>query len=333
MNYADKLGSLREIFAGEILNVSADNVVTSLGTFPVVDGVIIALAPEHYPPYVQRRLGVGACQNAQATTTFAPDIQFTFGSEWQTFPRVLPEHEDEFRKYFDIVDQGDLQNKRVCDLGCGIGRWSYYLAPKCKEVVLVDFSEAIFIARKNLAHATNTIFVIADIKALPFRKKFCDLIACIGVLHHLPSDALSEVRALRRYGHDLLIYLYYALDNRPFYFRMILAWVTAVRLGLSRVRSHRIRLGLSHIGALLVYRPLVALGTVLDAVGLGRYVPLYAFYRGKSQQRLAQDVYDRFFTRIEQRVSRAEILNLKSDFRCVTVSEGDPYWHFLCSDF
>ena len=41
-------------------------------------------------------------------------------------------------------------------------------------------------------------------------------------------------------------------------------------------------------------------------------------------------VYDRFFTRLEQRVSRAEIESLTDTFARVTISPHIPYWHFLC---
>jgi hypothetical protein len=71
------------------------------------------------------------------------------------------------------------------------------------------------------------------------------------------------------------------------------------------------------------------LGRAADLLGLGRHVPLYDFYRDKSLKRIEQDVYDRFFTRIEQRVSRAQILQLRSDFTEVRVSDRLPYWHFL----
>ena len=85
------------------------------------------------------------------------DIQFTFGSEWLTYPDIMPEHEDEFALYFDLINIPDLKNMRVCDLGCGIGRWSYFLRDKCRELILLDFSEAIFAARKNLKESENAL--------------------------------------------------------------------------------------------------------------------------------------------------------------------------------
>ena len=65
-------------------------------------------------------------------------------------------------------------------------------------------------------------------------------------------------------------------------------------------------------------------------LGLASKVPLYDFYRGKSLRRIRQDVYDRFFTRIEQRFRKEEILALRDTFREVVVSDDPPYWHFLC---
>ncbi len=47
-------------------------------------------------------------------------------------------------------------------------------------------------------------------------------------------------------------------------------------------------------------------------------------------ERILQDVYDRFFTRIEQRFSRRQIETLHDSFGRITVSAELPYWHFLC---
>jgi hypothetical protein len=45
---------------------------------------------------------------------------------------------------------------------------------------------------------------------------------------------------------------------------------------------------------------------------------------------LEQNAYNRFFNRIEQRVSRREIEALRDTFSEVVISESMPYWHFLC---
>jgi len=327
--YADKTESLRAIVGADV-TVSDDAVTAGGRRYPVLDDVIILTEPARWTGSVSRRLGAARAV-PPGGAPFAEDIQFTFGSEWSLYDRVLPEHEAEFRRYFDLVDLASLKDSRVCDLGCGIGRWSRFLAGRCRELVLVDFSDAIFAARKNLSSERNALFFMGDILSLPFAGDFCDFLFCLGVLHHLPTPCLAEVRSLKRFSPRLLVFLYYALDNRPFYFRWALAAVTAARRILSRVRSPGFRRLFSKAGAVLLYKPLVALGRMLDLFGKGSLVPLYDFYKDRSLPRIEQDVYDRFFTRIEQRVTRRDIESLRDSFSEVTVSPDLPYWHFTAN--
>ncbi len=310
MYYRNKIGSLQKIFGTSDLELQEHALRVGAQTFPIHQDVIDLLSSRHGPH-------------------FAEDIQFTFGEEWKAHGEVRPEHAQEFAQYFDLVDLPSLQNKRVCDLGCGSGRWSTFLKDRCRELVLIDFSEGIYVARKNLQGADHCIFIRADLTQLPLADDFADFLFCLGVLHHLPVPCLEATRALRRLAPKQLIFLYYALDNRPFYFRVLLAIVTAVRMALARVRLPFLRKVFSLFGAVFLYLPLILMGHLLDWVGLGQAVPLYEFYKGKSLGRIQQDVYDRFFTRIEQRVSKAQILELKKDYAQVLVSEKLPYWHFL----
>jgi SAM-dependent methyltransferase len=332
MHYQNKIESLKRIFGTADVSVEPGAVVSGGRRYPVVNDVIILTEPEQYTAYVKRALSQSKDSRAGiADRAFAEDIQFTFGEEWKEYDRILPEHQEEFGRYFDLADLAGLSDKRVCDLGCGMGRWSYFLKDRCKELVLVDFSDAIFVARKNLAGAGNCLFFMGDLKKLPFRNDFCDLLFSLGVLHHLPTPCLDEVRSLQKYAPQLLIFLYYALDNRPVYFRVLLHGVTIVRTGVSRVRNPLFRKLFSRAGTFGVYLPLVMLGRALKPLGLSSHVPLYDFYHNKSISRIEQDVYDRFFTRIEQRVSRKEILTLQNSFSAVIISNKLPYWHFLCT--
>jgi len=171
---------------------------------------------------------------------------------------------------------------------------------------------------------------MCDLTNLPFKNKFADLIICIGVLHHLPSPCLSAVRSLEQFAPLMLIYLYYSLDNRPFYFRLILGLITFIRLILCKIQSRIFRKIFCKVATITIYLPLSYLSMMLKPFNLNRLVPLEGFYDGKSVSRIEQDVYDRFFTRIEQRVSRKDIMELKDTFSSVVVSNGKPYWHFLC---
>jgi len=309
--YRGKVATLQQIFGVADVEVKRHSVRVGSVEFPVRDDVIDVMA-------------------ARATTDFAEDVQYTFGAEWQEHRAILPEHATEFAQYFDLVDLRSLRDARVCDLGCGSGRWSFFLKDHCRELVLVDFSEAIYVARDNLRGAAHCLFFKGDLLSLPFGRNFADFIVCLGVLHHLPVPCLDAVKALARLAPRMLIYLYYALDNRPPFFRALLRLVDGARTRLSRIRSPRFRRAFALFGAVAVYRPLITLGHLLRPLGLGRHVPLYDVYRGKSTRRIQQDVYDRFFTRIEQRVSRRQIEGLRGVFSSVRVSPEFPYWHFLC---
>jgi len=305
--YADKLGSLTDLF-GRPASLGPRGLEVGGRTYPIVEDVIL--------------LG-------EEPGGAAEDIRFTFGEEWRSYGTILPEHEEEFERYFDLVDLDALKGSRVCDLGCGMGRWSHFLKDRVRELVLVDFSEAVFVARRNLAGARNALFFKGDLTRLPFREDFADFLFCLGVLHHLPTPCLDEVRKLRRGAPEVLVFLYYALDNRPAYFRWLLAAVTVLRRVLCRVKDPFVRKAFSAAGAWGIYLPLVLLGRALRPLGLASRVPLYDFYHDKSMRRIEADVYDRFFTRIEQRVTRQEVLGLRDAFSEVKVSQSLPYWHFL----
>jgi SAM-dependent methyltransferase len=331
--YEDKQESLRDLFGASTVRVEANRIVVDEKEYPVLDDVILLLSSDLLPAAISARLSAGAVVGAWVPAGgngIAKDIQFTFGEEWRRFPEILPEHEKEFRQYFDLVDLETLSSARVCDLGCGIGRWSRFLKDRCREMVLLDFSEAIFVARENLRGTNKALFFLGDLRRMPFRDDFADFLFTLGVLHHLPTGALEEVRALSRCAPTLLVFLYYALDNRPAFWRGLLSAVTVIRVALSRTEVPRFRATLTWAFTIGVYLPLIVLGHAARPLGLAGKIPLYDFYRGKSLRRIRQDVYDRFFTRIEQRFRKEEILALRDTFHEVLVSDDPPYWHFLC---
>ncbi len=316
--YRDKLATLADLF-GAPVRLEASDLVTHRGRYPIVDDVVVLLEPERRP--ARLRPAPGPARDR---------VQDSFGAEWRQYGQILPEHRDEFTSLFDVVALDSLRGLRVCDLGCGSGRWARFVASHCRELILVDFSDAIFVARRNLAGA-NALFFLGDVTALPFRRDFADFAWSIGVLHHLPTPALEAVRLLAAYAPRLLIYLYYALDNRPWHYRALFRGVDAVRRRLSRLEDPTVRRLVARLIAAGVYKPLVGIGHLLETAGRGHLVPLYETYRGKSLRRIEQDAYDRFFTSIEQRVSRREIVEALSPlFARLRLSEHPPYWHFLC---
>jgi len=329
MYYANKLNILMDIFGSENIKVELECLTVNDKNYPIIDDVIILLDLAQYPESLLKRLKMNKSNIPTSEQGFAKDIQFTFGEEWQEFSEVMPDHEKEFSQYFDLINLSDLKNKRICDLGCGIGRWGYFLKEQCRELVLVDFSEAIFVARHNLKDAENILYFMGDLRKLPFRDDFVDFLFCIGVLHHLPGSALEEVRSLKKYASQMLLYLYYSLDNRPFYFRVLFMFASMLRMQTASVRNSHFRKFFSWAGVLFIYYPFIILGSILRPLGRSHLTPLYESYHGKTLKRIRQDVYDRFFTRIEQRFTKKEIMTLKDTFSNVIVSNQLPYWHFL----
>ena len=326
--YDNKVEQIKDIFGTTDVDIRSDRIIVDNKEYVVEDDVIILLDPAQYPPALRQRLQSDTSASGE-NEEFAPDIQSTFGEEWQTFPEIMPEHETEFQQYFDIVDTESLKEKRICDMGCGIGRWSSFLHKDAREIVLVDFSEAIFVARKNLAGADNALFFMGDILQLPFRQNFADFLFCLGVAHHLPVGAMDAVTRLSRFAPRRLIYLYSALDGHPVHYRLMMIPVTVLRRLVCNIQSPLFRSIFTTLSTFFLYLPLVGLGYLLHPFGLSRYVPLFSFYHGKSFQRLRQDAYDRFFTRIEQRVSRKEIKSFENEDQTVTISPQVPMWHFL----
>ena len=329
--YLPKLGSLRDIFGDPLLEVTEAGIATGGQVFPIVDDVIILLSQENWPSSVAERVGgrhskIG--DNRPLGQSISTETQFSFGDEWKLFPDILKEHSREFSRYIDVIPKHSQPYERVCDLGCGIGRWSYFLNSYAKEIVLVDFSEAIFIARKNLKEMPGAIFFMGDILCLPFRDNFADFAICLGVLHHLPVNIQQAVKLVARLSKRFLIYLYYALDNRPSWYRLVWRCSDLLRRVLCRVKSPPIREVLTWILMLFGYLPFIYLGKCLEPLGLGTNLPNFDAHKNDDWKRIRQDVYDRFFTPIENRISRTEISQMQTTLGSIRISEDLPYWHF-----
>ena len=310
-HYANKQKYLERIFSSKVsIEESQIRILETGSSYPIVDNVII-------------------CDSAIVEA--AKDIQTSFGDEWKAFNFISDEHQEEFDSYFDLVKIDNLDGKVVCDLGCGMGRWASIMLQRTSPdiMICVDFSEAIYDCQHNLAEYDNTIFIKADILAHPFAEDFCDFMYCLGVLHHTTTPALQVVRHLRPCSPEFLVYLYYSLDNRSSSFKALFYVADKLRKIMCLIKSHRFRLLSSYAIALLIYRPLVTIGGLFELFGHGNKVPLFEFYRNKAIRRLAQDAYDRFFTSIEQRVSKDQIAALEDTYRVVTISNAVPFWHFL----
>jgi len=266
---------------------------------------------------------------AEAGAGLDVDTQESFGYEWQHFDAVLPDYDTEFHNYFRIVPREILQDAVVMDAGCGMGRWAGQLIKlPVRRLYAVDFSRAIDRAAAVLSDQPSAHCIQADICNLPFRSGTMTFSYCLGVLHHL-RDPDEGMRSLARVtAGPLLVYLYYALDNRPWFHRWLLALVTGTRRITSRLPK-RAMLPLAWVIAALIYYPLARMAALLARLGLtgiAHQLPL-SHYRAYSFSFMVGDAFDRFATPIERRYTRAQVADWLARYHFeATFSDHTPFW-------
>jgi len=136
----------------------------------------------------------------------------------------------EFDKYFEQVDPadnralhiefetllqfiGNIEGKRVLDLGCGVGRNGLQLAKYSEEVVGYDISE-VGVARANeFARKLGIPNFHAELNNFSeVQEGTFDIVLCVNVLHHTPAPSLilRSIRTTLRPGGQLIL-----MENNP----------------------------------------------------------------------------------------------------------------------
>jgi ubiquinone/menaquinone biosynthesis C-methylase UbiE len=257
-----------------------------------------------------------------------------FGDEWSAFDQATlddAELDALFAQYFAVFPWERLGPDAVgFDLGCGSGRWARRVAPRVGTLHCIDASsEALAVAERNLAGAGNCLFTHASVDALDLPPASMDFGYSLGVLHHVP-DTEAGLRAcarLLRPGAPFLVYLYYAFDNRPGWYRRLWRASDVLRRRLSRA-PHRVKLAVTSVIAVAVYLPLARAAALARAAGMRAEAFPLAFYADRSLYTMRTDAYDRFGTRLEQRFTREQIAGMlgRAGFEDVRFSDGEPFW-------
>jgi SAM-dependent methyltransferase len=257
------------------------------------------------------------------------DIQTVkgFGQEWTALSQEsMPasERESMFQIYFSLIDW-ESKPQRALDMGCGSGRWAMLAAPRVGELVAADASpEALDVARRNVK-APNVIFKECTPETLPYPSGYFDFIFSLGVLHHLP-DTAAAIRSLAEKlaaGGTLLLYLYYAFDNRPMWFRALWRVSDLGRRCICRL-PFPLRYAVSQAIAFFVYWPMAR---------MAKYLPVpnswpLKIHANHSFYSMRTDALDRFGTRLEHRFTRKQIIAMlhAAGLEDVRFSELMPHW-------
>jgi SAM-dependent methyltransferase len=246
------------------------------------------------------------------------DVIEGFGDEWTRFDQSGLTEEERiaaFDAYFEVFPWNDLPKDATgFDLGCGSGRWAEHVAPRVGTLHCVEPSDAIDVARQNLTSHGNIVFYKRTATQMPFAPDSMDFGYSLGVLHHVADTegALrAAVRALKP-GAPLLVYLYYALDNRPPWFRTLWRMSDGARRLISR-QPNQIRHAICDGLAGAVYYPLARAAALAEGLGVNvEHWPLAA-YRHRSFYMMRTDSLDRFGTRLEKRYTRDQVEALLRD--------------------
>ncbi len=257
-----------------------------------------------------------------------------FGAEWSRFDQTQlsdRELDRQFNEYFDIFPWPSLPPRaRGFDAGCGSGRWARRVAPRVGHLHCIDASpEAAAVARANLAAHENSSVEVASIAALPFEDASMDFGYSLGVLHHLPDPerGLRSCVTKLKPGAPMLVYLYYALDHRPAWFRCSWRAAEAARRLLCRLPV-RLKLISTTAIATLVYWPLARTALIGERMGIDADRFLLGAYRHRSFYSMRTDALDRFGTPVEHRFRREEVAAMmeRAGLRQIAFSNHAPYW-------
>lgn len=263
------------------------------------------------------------------------DTVASFGDEWLKFSNF---DESEIQKigndYFDIVDETMLNcNSYVLDVGCGTGRWSKYMANRASFIEAIDPSTAVYSAAKLLRECKNVRVTQASLETIPFPDNTFDFVTSLGVLHHIPdtSKAIQQCVKKLKKGGVFHVYLYYKLDNRPLYFRIIFHFSNLFRRLISSTPK-LVKHAICDFVATVVYFPLAKIAKIFAKLSSPSkamtYIPL-AYYQDKSFHIMRNDALDRFGTPLEQRFSKGEIESMLklAGLTDIIFSNQAPYWH------
>ena len=147
------------------------------------------------------------------------------------------------------------------------------VAPRVGTLHCIDPAEG----RRWPSHASrlgglpNVRFHCASADAIPMTDGSQDFGYSLGVLDHIPDTgrALADcVRKLKR-GAPFLLYVYYALDERPAWFRGLWEQATSVRRAVARLPFPARKAVTGVVAAIVLTRPAARLARIAERAEAG----------------------------------------------------------------
>jgi len=192
------------------------------------------------------------------TISGSPD---RFGYEWNKYSTNMSQYEEQFRRWLPFFAPRDWEAKRFIDVGCGMGRNSFWpMTYGAAGGVAAD------IDNRSLAAARRTLALYPTLEVrkcsaydLPWFDEF-DISFSIGVIHHLasPDIALKAMIKATKPGGNVAIWVY-GRENNGWFLRVLdparkllfswlpISWVHALSLPPTALLWLLLRCGLNQI--------------------------------------------------------------------------------------
>jgi SAM-dependent methyltransferase len=264
----------------------------------------------------------------------------SFGHEWAIFDYSSEESsealDEQFKAYCKpiVLSEFNPRTSIACDFGAGSGRWTSRLIQHFCLVYALEPSEGASKVLKKKFESEPRIRVLQEtvgVNSIPLAS--LDLALSLGVLHHIPDTglAIKNIADRIKSGGTFLCYLYYKLENKPFYYKIVFKAADVLRRVISALPQKIKKLVCSIIAA-VVYWPMARFSKFLAKIGFSTSnIPLH-HYANMPFVMLANDSLDRFGTSLEQRFTKSQITDMLDianfDISSLVFSDKEPYWTF-----
>ena len=139
-----------------------------------------------------------------------------FGYEWGYYSKILPIYEEQFRRWTSTIEIKDWKDKTFIDVGCGMGRNSYWpLKFGAKSGVAIDVDKKSIKSSKITLKGLPIVIKQMSAYEINYENEF-DIAFSIGVIHHLefPQLAIKQMVKSVKHGGKVLIWVYGKENNK-----------------------------------------------------------------------------------------------------------------------
>jgi SAM-dependent methyltransferase len=231
-----------------------------------------------------------------------------FGYEWHTYAEMRSEYAEQFRRWTVHLSPEDWRGKFFLDVGCGMGRNSYWpMTFGAAGGVAID------VDHRSLASARRTLTPYPQVEvrersayAIDEDGRF-DIVFSIGVIHHLeaPEKALAAMVKAAKPGGKVLIWVYGRENN---------GLIVHVLTPLRKLIFSRLPIGFVH--HLSLY-PSLALWAALR-LGLNS-IEYFRMLRQLSLRHLRSIVFDQMLPKIANYWSRETVGTMMRESKLVDI--------------